>query len=52
MYARSHDHMFTAVVVMVTLGPGSGVSGGEVTEGGWKGQEHHHFKTGIQGKLF
>ena len=52
MCARSHDHMFTAVVAMVTLGPGSGVSGGEVTEGSWKGQEHYHFKTGIQGKFF
>ena len=52
MCARSHDHMFTGVVAMVTLGPGSGVSGGEVTEGSWKGQEHHHFKIGIQGKFF
>ena len=43
---------FTAVVAMVTLGTGSGVSGREVTEGGWKGQEHHHIKTGCQGKFF
>ena len=43
---------FTAVVAMVTLGPGSRVSGREVTEGSWKGQEHHHLKTGVQGKFF
>lgn len=42
----------TQVLPWQPIGPGSGVSGGEITQGSWESQEYHHLKTGSEGEQF